>query len=209
MRTDKTTTRKSWAAMLALLSVLGADRVVLADTLSAFPPDSPPPPPAPTKPEVDGYELRHRMGIQIGGSSYFQIAYRYRVLGGLYLDTGLFALNAGANGSIGAVVDVPIVRPVSVYVGAGAGFALAFGATTPKGCDSSTTDCPVVSGSSGGGYTYARVGTAVRFGRTARHVVGLDVAIWRGQSEEEIDGQVTERNKYLMLVPGLSYHWAF
>ncbi len=27
MRADKTTTRKSWAAMLALLSVLGADRV--------------------------------------------------------------------------------------------------------------------------------------------------------------------------------------
>jgi opacity protein-like surface antigen len=125
------------------------------------------------------------------------------------LDTGLFALNAGADGSIGAVVDVPIVRPVSVYAGAGAGFALAVGATTPKGCDSSTTDCPVVPGSYGGGYTYARIGTAVRFGRTARHVVGLDVAIWRGQNEEEIDRQVTEKKTYLMIVPGVSYHWAF
>jgi hypothetical protein len=209
MRADKTTTRKSWAAMLALLSVLGADRVALADTASAFPPDSPPPPPAPAKPDVDGDEPRHRMGLQIGGSSYFQIAYRYRVVGGLYLDTGLFVLNGGADGSIGAVVDVPIVRPVSVYAGAGAGFAMAFGATTSKSCDSSTTNCPVVPGSYGGGYTYARLGTAVRFGRTARHVVGLEVAIWRGQSEEEIDGQVTEEKRYLMLVPGLSYHWAF
>src|SRR5262245_44332059 len=115
MRIDKTTTRKSWRAVLGVLAILAVERAALADTPSAFPADTPPAPPEAAAPEVHGDELQHRIGFQIGGSSYFQIAYRYRVIGGVYLDTGLFVLNAGADGSIGAVFDVPIVRPVSVY----------------------------------------------------------------------------------------------
>ncbi len=211
MSQHKSTTRKSWPAILVFVCALGAETVARAESTSPFPSDSPQAaailPTAPT--EVDPDSLRHRIGVQIGGSSYFQIAYRYRLLGGLYVDTGFFALNAGADGSIGGVFDLEVVHPWSLYVGAGVGFTAAFGATTPKGCDAQTTDCPVVHGSFVAAYSYARVGTAFRFGRSSRHIVGVDVGVWRGQSVEEIEHEVTGRNSFQFPMAGVSYHWAF
>jgi hypothetical protein len=211
MHARKTTTSKSCAAVLGVLCLLRAERLAMAETTSPFPPDTPPAlaQPSAEPREIDVDSLRHRIGVQIGGSSYFQVAYRYRLFGGVFLDTGLFILNAGGDGSVGAVADVPIVKPFSVYAGAGVGFAIAVGATTPKGCDSKTTDCPLVNGSYGGTYVYVRLGTAVRFGRGSRHIVGVDGGLWRGWREEEIDRQVTSRSEYVSPMVGVSYHYAF
>jgi hypothetical protein len=212
MSQHKSTTRKSWPAILVFVCALSAAKIARAESTSPFPADSPRA--AAVQPtaeacEIDPDSLRHRIGLQIGGSSYFQIAYRYRLFGGLYVDTGFFALNGGADGSIGGVFDLVIVHPWSLYAGAGVGFTDAFGATTPKGCDAQTTDCPVVHGSFIATYSYARVGTAFRFGQSSRHIVGADVGVWRGQSIEEIEHEVTGRDSFLFPMAGVSYHWAF
>jgi hypothetical protein len=212
MSKHKSTTRKSWPAILVFVCALGAARVVRAESASPFPPDSPEA--AAVQPTADAREadpdsFRHRIGLQIGGSSYFQIAYRYRLIGGLYVDTGVFALNAGADGSIGGLFDLEVMHPWSLYVGAGVGFGAAFGETTPKGCNDQTTDCPVVHGSVGTVYSYTRVGVAFRFGRGSRHIVGADVGIWRGHSVEETENEVTGRSSFVSPMAGVSYHWAF
>jgi len=143
------------------------------------------------------------------GASYFQIAYRFRLFGGVYLDSGFFAMSGGLDGSIGGLVDVPIAHPWSIYLGAGVGLAGAFGEGDPDGCDPKTTDCPLVHQSSTATYAYARVGAALRFGATARNIVGVDVGAWRGQREEEVEQVVTRRSKFLSPMAGVSYHYAF
>jgi hypothetical protein len=190
-----------------MFGAFGLEPLAMADTPSPFPRETPTPAPPPAG-EVDVDSLRHRIGVQIGGTSYFQMAYRYRVLGGVYVDTGFFALNAGMDGSAGLLVDVPIAHAWSIYAGAGGGFAAAFGATEREGCDPKTTDC-IAPGSSFASYVYGRVGASLRFGREWRNIVGVDVGVWRGNREDEVDHQVTGRSKIFFPMAGLSYHWAF
>jgi hypothetical protein len=57
------------------------------------------------EPVVDGDALPNRIGVQLGGSAYFQIVYRTRLEGPLFFDVGFFAQPHVANGSMGLLDD--------------------------------------------------------------------------------------------------------
>jgi len=92
-----------------------ADQPVVAQPPPPAPPSvaapvqplRPPRPPGP-----NGFERRHRVGGQLGGTGIVQIVYRYRVEGPVHLEVGAAGMH-GANLSAGAVVGAPFANRFS------------------------------------------------------------------------------------------------
>ena len=136
---------------------------------------------------------RHFVGFQLGGTSYVQGFYRFRIFGPLLVEIGAGALPPfmifAANGSAGLVLDVPIWRRWSVYGGSGAGAGGMAG---------------VGEGEDGGGlfgsgvaYVYGRLGVATRLGLDWIDQVGLEGGFWRGKD--------SERHDFLWPMAGVSF----
>ena len=158
-------------------------------------------------PDLD--ELRHRLGVQLGGSAYFQISYRYRIVGPLFLDVGALAITHGVNGSTGFVVQAPVSDRWSLYVGSAAGFGAGFGPSPHPDCDpAATTECPLVTGSTTTAFVSGRAGAAYAVGSSRRHIFGLDGGVWYGVlTDDDGAGGVSSR-RFLWPMAGLSYHYA-
>jgi len=178
----------------------------------------PPPPPSvaapvrplrpPRPPGPNGFDRRHRVGGQLGGTGIFQIVYRYRAAGSLHLEVGAAGIH-GANVSVGAVVGTPYANRWFPYLGFGGGFM--FGGGPPnEGCDPGAATCPHKSDSFP--FLHARVGIGVGFGATRRNLVSLDVGGWYGKhykSETDAAGVTTESSEMIALpMAGLSYFFA-
>jgi hypothetical protein len=164
-------------------------------------------------PVPDGMERRHQVGLQAGGSSVFQLDYRYRLVGLVHLDVGLLALPGPGpiNASLGLVVVVPTATRFFPYAGAGVGFAAitrnrggsACGEPMP-GCPSSVDDLS---------YVYARAGVGMALDAARRHTLGLDLGAWWGRHGSTLGdgaGHETSSSKPILWpMAGLSYLFAF
>jgi hypothetical protein len=151
---------------------------------------------------------RHFLGVQLGGSAYFQLVYRYRLVGALLLDVGgfFFGPPVAMNGSAGLILDVPLARRWSAYAGAGGGAGMVIGEGTDPDCPESQPDCPVVAGHTATAQLYGRLGVAVRFGVELRDQVGVDGGVWYGTLENDDGGDAApERRTFIWPMAGLSY----
>ena len=143
---------------------------------------APPRPEAPALPRPSAFDLRHRLGFQLGGPNIFLAIYRYRVLGPFQVEAGVMGANHAALLSGGLVVGTPVGGRWFPYVGAGGGFANAFGAA----------------GSDTIRFWHARAGLGFAFGAERRHMVSIDVGGWYGAHEErerDSAGNWTERSR--------------
>jgi hypothetical protein len=197
---DRIATLMSWLA--------GALVLVAAAAANAQSPAAP----APPAQAESGFAARHRLGLQIGGSAVFQVAYRYRMMGPLHVDLGLAGLpHSPVNGSLGVVAGAPADNRWFLYVGVGVGHAgiERSGMIDGRGCYG-MPGCP-----NGGDYLsflYGRAGVAVALGATRRHLVGLDVGGWYGshrKREEDAAGVETSWSRRIVWpMAGLSYFLA-
>lgn len=164
-------------------------------------------------PVPDGMARRHQLGFQAGGSSVFQLDYRYRLLGPAHLDLGLLALPGPGpiNASLGLVVVLPTATRFFPVAGAGVGFA---GITENRGgsaCDEPMPGCP----SSGDdlAYVYVRAGGGMALDAARRHTLGLDIGAWWGRHGSTVgDGagrETSSSRPILWPMAGLSYFFAF
>jgi hypothetical protein len=153
----------------------------------------------------------HRWGVQVGGTGFLQVAYRYGFTEWLHLEAGLLGGPHGVNASLGMVLTKPVEGAWQPYVGFGGGVAGAGGPTTAKGCDPAVADCTVNS-SDGLRFAQARVGVGFRFGSEQRSMVALDVGGWYGRHDERTkDAAGTRRSSRAFLWPmaGFAYLYAF
>lgn len=147
-------------------------------------------------------ERRHYLGVQLGGSSALQLAYRLRMVDRLHLDVGTWASPGVFNGSAGPLFDFPMSTRTSPYVSAGGGFLGAGGEREP--CDSD----PQCVESSVKVFVYFRAGVSVRLGSERRDVLGFDAGLWRGTSTDSGPNGVVREETFLWPMAGFSYHYA-
>src|SRR4051812_34548380 len=152
----------------------------LPATISAHPADGTPRTVVGGLTARSGFERRHQMGIQIGGTGMIQGVYRLRAVGPVHLEIGALAGPHGVgNVSAGLLIGVPIAHRWFLYGGSGGGWLFDFGPTIESGCD------PAVRMADGSGentlaFLHARIGIGIALGRTCRHLISLDVGGWRG-----------------------------
>src|SRR5262249_55418554 len=94
-------------------------------------------------PSPSGFDRRHRVGVQIGGTGALQVVYRYRAAGPLHLEAGALAADHGGNLSAGFLLGAPVANRWFPYLGFGGGWLYAFGPKRPDGCDPMAMDCPL------------------------------------------------------------------
>jgi hypothetical protein len=158
----------------------------------------------------DGHERRHRVGLQAGGSSVFQVVYRYRIVGPIHLDVGgLSVPHSPVNFSLGLIVARPTATRFFPYGGFGVGHA---GIERTSGCYPDETGCPTRGDYLF--YLYARAGVGMAFDSARRHTLGLDVGGWYGTHRSRYnDGAGTQTlpssKAILWPMAGLSYLFAF
>jgi hypothetical protein len=164
-------------------------------------------------PVPDGMERRHQVGFQAGGSSVFQLDYRYRLAGPVHLDVGLLALPGPGpmNASLGLVVVVPTATRLFPYVGAGVGFAVITENRGGSACGEPMPGCP----SSGDdlAYVYARAGVGLALDAARRHTLGLDLGAWWGRhgstSSDGAGHETSSSRPILWPMAGASCFFAF
>jgi hypothetical protein len=181
------------------------DPPTVAQPLPVYAP-RPPRPPRPLGPS--GFERRHQVGGQIGGTGLIQAVYRLRVAGPFHMEIGALGADHGANFSSGAVIGSPVANRWFPYLGFGGGLMLAGG---PEGaCDPMKT-CPEKNGEDFA-YLHARVGIGVAFGATRRNLISLDVGGWYGRHREDwVDAsnkRYTTSKMTALPMAGLSYFFA-
>ncbi len=177
-----------------------------------------PPPPAyrppvaqPRPPGPSGFERRHHVGGQIGGTGLVQAVYRLRVVGPFHMEVGALGADHGANFSTGVVIGSPVGNRWFPYVGLGGGFMLAGGPTVMVVCEPPQTTCTETNGEDFA-YMHARVGIGVAFGATRRNLISLDIGGWYGRHREGFIDETQrkyETSKMTALpMAGLSYFFA-
>jgi hypothetical protein len=166
------------------------------------------PPPARADDAPDGMLRRHRVGVEAGSTSFFQIVYRLRLDGPLHVETGIFGVpESGVNLSLGGVIAVPGSSRFYPYGGWGvavAGLKWVHGdCSAAPGC--STSD-------NGLRYVYLRAGVGVALGRTRGQNLEVDVGGWWGQHTTtltDVNGTRTSSSRmFLWPMAGLSYFFA-
>jgi hypothetical protein len=168
-------TRVSRFAAVALLACAAA-----AGARAEAQEQLPPPAAAQPAPEQQPWERRHRLGVQVGGTGFLQMVYRYRVAGPVHLDTGLFGAPHGSNMSAGLVAMFPAGTRWLPYVGLGGGLAGEGGPKQDDSCDPAMTDCPLGKGSTVLRFVYARAGIGLAVDDARRNMLALDVGVWWG-----------------------------
>jgi hypothetical protein len=152
---------------------------------------------------------RHFLGVQAGGTGFFQAGYRYRLAHPLLLDTGAFMSPGGGNASLGVVIEAYESRRFIGYGGLGGGAAFAAGTVTEDGCDPQRSTCKEVAASGGRAFVYERLGGAVKLGAAGSHRVACDVGAWFGMNQESRDSKITQNERFAWPMIGVSYFYAF
>lgn len=163
----------------------------------------------------DDLDARHRIGLQLGGSSFVQIVYRLRMFSHVYLDLGAGgAPHALLNASAGIVVARSTGTRFYPYAAGGAGFGLSGGATSNadgESCYSATSKCPWESNSLS--YWYARGGVAMMLDPRRRVSLALDVGTWVGTKWHASDAGMGNRTsssaKIIWPMAGLAGFFSF
>jgi len=186
-----------------------------ADPPQPAPPAYPPPvvrPPRPPRPPgPSGFERRHHVGGQIGGTGLIQAVYRFRATGPLHLEIGALGADHGANLSAGVVIGSPVGNRWFPYVGMGGGFMVAGGPAAATECSPPTT-CPPEKTGEDFEFVHARVGIGVAFGGTRRNLISIDVGGWYGRHREDwndiANGPYKTSKMTVLPMAGLSYFFA-
>jgi hypothetical protein len=185
---------------------------VMAAHDAAEPPSAEPTEPPGLSPP-DGFDRRHRIGIQIGGTGLGQVVYRIRAVGPIHFEAGLMGADHVGNVSAGVLVGVPVANRWFPYVGVGGGAMWAFGPKTAKGCDSKASNCPTVDGSDTLVFLHLRAGVGLALGATRRHLVSLDVGGWYGpwwkRETDAAGGETKSSGTVTLPMAGLSYFFVF
>ena len=155
-------------------------------------------------------DRRHQIGLQAGGSSVFQVAYRYRFAGPVHLDVGgLGVPHSPINLSLGLLVAAPGPTRFFPYGGLGVGHA-GIERVSGTGCYADMAGCDTH-----GDYlffAYARAGVGLTLDQGRRHTLGLDLGVWCGTHEaRHNDGAGTQTSSSKPLIwpmAGLSYFYA-
>lgn len=148
------------------------------------------------------FARRHYLGLQLGGSAAFQLAYRLRAVERLHFDVGTFTVSGGFNGSAGLLYDFPMSTRTAPYVSAGGGFLGAAGEREACDADPQCVDSTVNL------YVYFRAGVSVRVGTERRDVLGFDAGLWRGTMTDRGPSGVVHEEAFLWPMAGFSYHYA-
>jgi hypothetical protein len=193
----------TWMSVLALVLALLSPR-----TLSAAPPAAV---------VGDDLDARHRVGLQLGGSSFVQLVYRLRLLGHSYLELGGAGAPEGTmNASAGLMVALRTGTRFFPYAAGGVGFGVAGGGPGPSpdeasSCVDGTKSCPWES--SGVSYGYARAGVGMTFGVNHNASVLLDFGAWKGTRWHWHDdgmGTLTDVSEpFVWPMPGLAMFASF
>lgn len=197
--------RRPWASRSAQIGIVFALLVIPAAGTRAGP--------APVNGSTistERLERRHGFGLQIGGSGFLQLVYRYRAAGPLHLELGALGAPHGlANMSLGVVVGSPVGTRLFPYAGLGGALAGVASESGP-GCPSSGS---CLRSDEVLRFFFARFGVGVAFGAERRHLVGLEVGAWLGlHTDTERRGftTVTRRSeRFLWPTAGLAYLFAF
>jgi len=146
-------------------------------------------------------QARHQFGAELGGTGVFQLVYRLRLVGPVYLDTGAFAAPHGANISGGLLVELESFGRWAVHVGGGAGGAATFGAGMRTDCiqDAPCADASEIA------YGYGRFGFDLKLGSARRHSIGFDVGLWRGIHRERAGDTIIKREPLFIPMVGVGY----
>jgi hypothetical protein len=155
--------------------------------------------------DIPPLQQPHYLGIQVGGSSYVQIAGRIRVTGPLVLEVGAFGFfvaGGGGNGSFGVSFDYPFPY-VAPFVSTGLGFGVGCGEGSTSQTDPETGE--VVEGvglkCAGTAYEYARAGININFDRERTWMLSLDGGVWHGVLDS--DGRASRLFSWPMVGVGL------
>ena len=166
----------------------------------------PPRPPGPS-----GFERRHHVGGQVGGTGIFQVVYRLRAEGPFNMEVGAFGADHGGNFSTGLVIGSPVANRWFPYVGFGGGLMLAGGPTVMVQCEPPQTACSEPDGADFV-YLHARVGIGFAFGATRRNLISFDVGGWYGRLREgwidETQSKYETSRMIALPMAGLSYFFA-
>jgi len=202
-------TRVSRSAAVSLLVACAAAASARADAQEQLPPPAQPQP----APEPQAWQRRHRVGVQVGGTGFLQMVYRYRLAGPVHLDAGLFGAPHGSNMSAGLVAMFPAGSRWFPYVGLGGGVAGAFGPKLDDSCDAAMTDCPLGKSSSMLTFVHARAGIGLAVDDARRNMRALDVGgWWRTIAARDTDAAGVETKtsrRILWPMAGLAYLHTF
>jgi hypothetical protein len=160
-------------------------------------------------PAVDTLSWRHEVGLQLGGTAYAQIAYRYRFWGPLHIEIGALGSHHVMNGSAGLLIKVALDSRWAVYAGSGGGFGWGGGPATDKSCDANTTDCPLTTSFGGTYFVHVRAGLALKLDASRRHAISIDGGFWTGTEWERGGGQPSYSRPIFWPMAGCAYHHAF
>lgn len=182
--------------MTVVSCMLGA--VLLAGCSGALPP-----PHATERPRA----RRHWLGIAAGGSGYFQVVYRYRLLEPLAVEVGTAGASHLINGSFGLLSEVPVAARGALHVGSGVGLGNSWGDVVDPKCPAADTkpdNCQLVHGETTSVFAYFRAGPSLYVGSERRDVIGLDGGAWVGRIYSTTDDVQTSR-RLLWPMAGIFY----
>jgi hypothetical protein len=165
----------------------------------------------------DDLDARHRVGLQVGGSSFVQLVYRLRLFRHLYLELGGAGVpEATLNASAGLMVAHRTGTRFFPYLAGGAGFGASGGGPAVSGamtskCVDGTAGCPWES--TGVTYGYARAGVGMSFGPNHNASLLLDLGAWIGTKWHRRDdgmGTLTDTSgRFVWPMPGLAMFASF
>jgi hypothetical protein len=171
-----------------------------------------PPPAIPAAVAAPVAEGRHQFGLQIGGSGFFQLAYRLRVVGPAHLELGAAGLpHSPFHVTASLLAAIPVSDRWRPYLGFGVGHAGILGRSYPSGCMRDAPGCLPTDTFDYVNYFSARAGVGYAFGAGRRHSLGIDVGGWygeRGESRTDPDDRTTKSSRRVIWpMAGLSWFY--
>jgi len=159
-------------------------------------------------PEFFSPTRRLFIGVQAGGSGFVQFVGRVRALGPFHIEAGAFGGSHIMHASMGITLGTRFDERWFPYAGAGVGMGGSF--SSPSNCPAEQVGCQEDSRGQILTYGYARAGLGVAYGSGRRHLIAVDLALWRGRHEKTAttSGVTTRQSRPITwVVPGLSYHF--
>jgi hypothetical protein len=150
---------------------------------------------------------RHRIGIEVGGSAYAQVAYRLRLSERTLIQTGglLGPSNVvPGNVTLGGIVEIYDNAAMTTYIGAGATYAFVAGKSFRGGDRYDLWQERI--------FGYGRVGLALKVG-DGEGLLALELGSWAGVRQDRHDywdarpTKLAFRHSFLRPMLGLSYFW--
>ena len=183
----------------------GAQTALAAESSPNVTPDSEPPLTVEQRRKEarahEGFERRHLVGVQLGGTGVFQLVYRGRAIDRLHFELGLGGYNRALNASTGLFHDIWLGDRTAAYLGLGGGVLGVFW-DNECGEDGGAADCAT---SSIWAFGYLRAGFSLHLGNRDLDVIGFDIGFWHGRSYE--NGPKLSRDAaFTWPMVGLSYH---